>query len=164
MGIIGQPIHIKKIEMKNLTTISLILFCLAVTEANAQSIKQLKDEVPQLELKWLKAIEERDTTTIKEILADGFKATYSDGFTETKQELIQRWKKKPFSKDFSIKNVYTYNSRLKIVGNTAKLKGIVVTEENIKGQLIKTEELYEDIYQKVSGVWQVISTRLYKKN
>ncbi len=127
------------------------------------SFSQDKKEVQELELKWLQAIEKRDTTVIKTILADDFVATYSDGSKETKQDMIARWKRKPVSDSFCI-NIYTFHSKANMSGKNVVLTGTVFTEEKVRGQIFKTEEKYEDIYQKANGEWKAIQSNTYKSN
>jgi hypothetical protein len=136
----------------------ILLFC-SVNAVCGQTITEDEKMVQGIDLNWLQAIEKRDTSSIKEILSDDFVITYSNGIKELKQDILNRWRKRPYPKPYF--SIYTTGTKAVTDKDTIILKGTVIIEELENNILTKTIEFYIDRYFKQNGLWRVLRSDLY---
>ncbi len=131
----------------------------AVQPQNGQPLSQADLEVRNLERQWLDAYEKRDAETMKRILSDDFKLTFSNGSVQTKADILAQLKAaqdagRPSSK-FSTEDVQS-----RVEGDTVILAGRFIQMTERDGQMRTMQLRYSDTYAKRQGRWQVVASQL----
>lgn len=117
-------------------------------------------KVLRLEKDWLKAYENKDTSTMREIVDDDFLITYPNGYKQNKQDILEYL----MSDDESCINMklYTTQSYPKEFGNVIVLRGLVTTECDNGESKFYQRQRYTDTYLLKDGKWKVIASHLSK--
>lgn len=115
-------------------------------------------EIQNLENQRFKAQIEKDTLTLKRILADDLVYTHSSAITENKQEYINgivkgRW---------DYREIVVEKSQIRVYKNTAVVNGIAKIKIFAQDKILEIRMAYTDVYVKKKQ-WQMVgwqSTRI----
>jgi|TARA_R110002074_G_scaffold106578_1_gene230189 pimeloyl-ACP methyl ester carboxylesterase len=115
-------------------------------------------EVISLEKQWLKAYEQKDLESMKEIVDDKFIITFPIGTQQTKEMILNY---------LPNQNKYCPEMRIYTTGTTATeyegaviLRGVVTTECKIENEKRYQRQKYTDTYIKINGKWVVVASHL----
>lgn len=131
------------------------------TLVGAQSDKTDKPDsdraqIAQLEDRWLKAVAEADVTVLNQILADDFaRPAPTAGLFITKSQYLAYYRAHQQTPAAGSKRID--NLSIRIYGNTAIARGVVVTVDG-KGVTL-SRNLFTDVFLKRDGPWQAVSAQ-----
>ncbi len=136
-------------------------FGIGAQESNPhkKQITRSEKEVIKLERLWLDAYENCDAVAMQRIVADDFAITYPNGEVQIKSQIIDFLKShtdpsKPAPK------YKTLEVESRAYGDIVILRGRLITEINRNGQIILERSRYTDVYHKLKGRWQVVTSHL----
>jgi len=124
-----------------------------------QQLSEAEQEVRKLEREWLDAYEKQDAETMKRIVSDDFKLTFSNGSVQTKADILAQLKSAQDSSRPSPK-FSTEDVQSRVEGDAVILTGSVIQTMNRDGQTKTMQMRYTDTYAKRQGRWQVIASQL----
>jgi len=121
---------------------------------SAQQKSQDTEKILALEKKWAEAYKHRDISILSSLLAEDFVITVEDGTSYGKEGYISH------SADTSVKVESAELSGLKVRmhGNTAVVTGAYHEKGNSGGKRYEYHDRLTDVWMKIDGRWQVISS------
>ena len=140
--------------------VQILLLILASSLLNAQSAKTQtlradRTEIPKLEDRWLKAIEDADTLTLDSILADDFvRPAPAAGRFITKSQLLVYYKS---HKPASSAPKHIENLKVTLYGTTAIARGNVATTDSNSD--VVSRNLFTDVFMLRNGRWQAVAAQ-----
>ena len=128
--------------------------CLLPVLSFAQQKSAEGEKVLALEKKWTESYKHREISILASLLADDFVITVEDGNTYGKEGYISH------SADSSVHVETAELSELKVRmhGNVAVVTGAYHERGESKGKRYEYRDRLTDVWMKVGGTWQVISS------
>ena len=122
--------------------------------ATAQEKSPDGTKILALEKKWTEAYKQRDISLLSSLLAEDFVITVEDGSTYGKEGYISH------SADSSVHVGVAESSELKVHmhGNVAVVTGAYHERGDSKGKNYEYRDRLTDVWMKIAGKWQVISS------
>lgn len=135
-------------------SILVLLLCILPPPLSAQQKSQDTEKILALEKKWAEAYKHRDISILSSLLAEDFVITVEDGTSYGKEGYISH------SADTSVKVETAELSGLKVRmhGNTAVVTGAYHEKGNSGGKRYEYHDRLTDVWMKIDGRWQVISS------
>ena len=128
--------------------------CVLYAPLSAQQKSQDTEKILALEKKWAEAYKHRDISILSSLLAEDFVITVEDGTSYGKEGYISH------SADTSVKVETAELSGLKVRmhGITAVVTGAYHEKGNSGGKRYEYHDRLTDVWMKIDGRWQVISS------
>ena len=137
--------------------IVLVVAVLLGSVALAAQQKSMSDEggrILALEKAWNRALEEKDTKALDQILANTMVSVDIDGSIASKSEFLASIK----SADYQPSQAVTEQSNVQVYGDAAVVVGIFRTKGTEKGKPYVHRERFVDTWIKMNGTWQCVAT------
>jgi ketosteroid isomerase-like protein len=115
-----------------------------------------EQEVRSMGLEYDKAYVQQDAAALDRILADEFTLIQIDGKVISKAEMIAAAK----SGDVKVEVGKAEDSRIRIYGDTALVKGRWIEKSTSKGRVINATMQTTTVYVKRDGRWQIVSDQV----
>jgi ketosteroid isomerase-like protein len=136
--------------MKILLSILLFLFAQSVI---GQAQDKVGEMVLGLDRQRFDAQINKDTTRLKQLLADDLIYVHSSAQIENKKEFVgnvgtARW---------DYRTAKLEDTRVRVYGNTAIITGKGTLEMFNEGKMVTVRLLYTDVYAQRKGKWQMVS-------
>ena len=137
-----------------LPVLVLCFLCFLPHSLGGQQKSQDAEKILALEKKWAEAYKHRDISILSSLLAEDFVITVEDGTSYGKEGYISH------SADTSVKVETAELSGLKVRmhGNTAVVTGAYHEKGNSPGKRYEFHDRLTDVWMKIDGRWQVISS------
>ena len=128
--------------------------CVLYAPLSAQQKSQDTEKILALEKKWAEAYKHRDISILSSLLAEDFVITVEDGTSYGKEGYISH------SADTSVKveTAELSGLKLRMHGNTAVVTGAYHEKGNSGGKRYEYHDRLTDVWMKIDGRWQVISS------
>ena len=137
--------------------IVLVVAVLLGSVALAAQQKSMSDEggrILALEKAWNRALEEKDTKALDQILANTMVSVDIDGSIASKSEFLASIK----SADYQPSQAVTEQSNVQVYGDAAVVVGIFRIKGTEKGKPYVHRERFVDTWIKMNGTWQCVAT------
>jgi ketosteroid isomerase-like protein len=130
-----------------------ILVLFAPGFAASQTSAGAEKEIRELETRRFHAMQEVDVATLNEILSDDLTYTHSNGWQQTKAEVIGVLG----SGELKYLSITTRDLKVRVYGESAVVTGHAMVRIKARGEEETLNICYLDVYVKQEGRWQMVA-------